>query len=93
MQIGYADFQRILSYIEEDEYDVFLLVTQAYLTHRDTWHNSKTGPLWEPSDSSERKIGSDHQMFGHWRNNAERARQTASTPIQPSKHSREQKKC
>ena len=56
-------------------------------------YNSKTGPLWEQSDSSERKIGSDHQIFGHWRNNVERAGQTASTPIQHSEHSREQKKC
>ena len=56
-------------------------------------YNSKTGPLWEQSDSSERKIGSDHRIFGHWRNNVERAGQTASTPIQHSEHSREQKKC
>ena len=56
-------------------------------------YNSKTGPLWEQIDSTERKIASDHQIFGHWRNNVERAGQTASTPIQHSEHSREQKKC
>ena len=71
-------------------------LNNKYLTYPELYprrYNSKTGPFWEESDSPERKIGSGHQTFGHWRNNVERPGQTASTPIQHCEHSREQKKC